>query len=133
MNGRAGRAVPHDRGFPLVGDADSRDVARRETCFHEYLTRGIELRLPDLQRVVLHPSRLGKDLLEFFLGDGADGAVVIEDDGAGAGGSLVEGEDSAAHGPPVLAPGARRQARRWDDLSRESAENPTVNSPTKQL
>ena len=44
-------------------------------------------------RVVLDPSGMGIDLLEFLLGHGTDGALAIEENRAGAGGALVESED----------------------------------------
>jgi hypothetical protein len=60
---------------------------RERLCGHARLRR------PDVARVVLHPSWLGEDLREFLLGDGDDGACVIEEDRAGARGALVERED----------------------------------------
>ena len=51
-----------------------------------------ELRRPDLLRVVLDPAGLREDLRELLLGHADDGAGVVEDDGAGTRGALVEGE-----------------------------------------
>src|SRR5262249_37994650 len=52
---------------------------------------------PNLMRIVLDPSVSGIALPDFLLGYGSDGAVLIEHDGAGAGGSFVESEN-AGHG-----------------------------------
>ena len=51
------------------------------------------LRGPDFVGVVLHPAGLREVLFEFLLGDGANGAGVVEDNGARTGGALVEGEN----------------------------------------
>ena len=48
---------------------------------------------PDLLRVVLDPAGLGKDLAELLLRHGANAAARIEENGAGTGGALVEGQD----------------------------------------
>ncbi len=93
MNRVAGGAVPDDRGLALVGDPDSRDLARFESRAAERLDGHADLRRPDFLRVVLDPPGLRKDLLEFFLRDRFDGAVAIEHDGAGTRGPLVEGEE----------------------------------------
>ncbi len=42
---------------------------------------------------MLHPSRLGIDLFEFFLSNGYDIPSAVEEDGAGTRGSLVQGHD----------------------------------------
>jgi hypothetical protein len=52
-----------------------------------------DLRGPDLLRVVLDPAGLREDLRELLLGDRRRCAVVVEEDGAGAGRALIEGED----------------------------------------
>jgi hypothetical protein len=40
---------------------------------------------------MLDPARLREDLPEFFLSDGSDRSIVVEDDGARARRALVEG------------------------------------------
>ena len=49
---------------------------------------------------MLDPAGLRIVLLEFLLGDGDDLARVIDDEGAGTGGALIEGENEffSAHG-----------------------------------
>ncbi len=49
-----------------------------------------ELGAPDFMGIMLHPSGLGKDLPEFFLGDGRDLSGMVKYDGPGRSGSLVE-------------------------------------------
>src|SRR5262249_51848107 len=44
-------------------------------------------------------------LFKLLLGDGADGAVIPKDDGAGAGGALVQGKDRHARPPFTSAQG----------------------------
>jgi hypothetical protein len=54
---------------------------------------------------VLDPAGLWEDLAEFLLSHPEGSAVTAESDGAGAGGSLVEGEDclDGDGGNPVFA------------------------------
>ncbi len=86
-------AVPHDRGFALVGDADGRDVRGLHVRLREHLGGDVALGRPDLARVVLDPARLREHLAEFLLRDSDDAAGVVEQDGARARGALVEGKD----------------------------------------
>ena len=85
--------VPEQRGFALVGDADGGDVGGGEAGGIERLGGYLALRMPDLHGVVLHPARLREDLAEFLLGDSKNTPITAEGDGAGAGGTLIEGED----------------------------------------
>ncbi len=91
-DGPAGLALPQHGRFTLVGDADRGKVGRRDAGLRDRLGEHAELRRPDLGRIVLHPARLRKVLLELLLRDGANGAGVIEDNGAGTGRSLIQGE-----------------------------------------
>ncbi len=90
---RAGRALPEHRRLALVGDADRRDVTRGDTGVGERFLRDRELRAPDLLRIVLDPAGLREDLAELALREAAHRAGLVEDDGARAGGALIEGED----------------------------------------
>src|SRR5205807_10552326 len=96
-DGPAGLAVPDDGRLPLVGDTDGGAILGRDAGPAERFDGDADLGGPDFERVVLDPAGLGEDLGEFFLRDGPDAAVMIEDDGPGAGGAFVEGED-AGHG-----------------------------------
>ncbi len=97
VDGLAGGAVPHDHGFALVGDADGGQIAGARAGLGEDFDSATELGGEDLIGVVLDPAGLGVKLLEFVLGDGDDGAGLVEENGAGTGGSLIESED-VGHG-----------------------------------
>jgi hypothetical protein len=86
-------AIPDDRGLTLIGDADRGDVRRVEPRALDRLRRDGRLRRPDLLRVVLDPSGLRIDLPELLLRHRHDGTGVVEDDGARAGGALIESEE----------------------------------------
>src|SRR4029453_11357299 len=86
----AGLAIPDDRRFPLIGDADRGNIPRAKVAAAEGFGRDRNLRCPDFAGVVLDPARLRKDLLKLLLADRDNGPVVIEHDGAGAGGPLVQ-------------------------------------------
>lgn len=51
-----------------------------------------DLRRPDFFGVVLDPTGVRIDLFELTLGGGVDVATVVINDGAGAGGALIERE-----------------------------------------
>src|SRR6185369_17588718 len=92
VDGLTGLAIPEERGLTLVGDANGGDVGCGEAGLFQRGVRGFELGLPDLVGVVFDPAGLREDLPEILLRNGADGAVVVEDDGSGARGALVERE-----------------------------------------
>ena len=58
----------------------------------EGFDRGRDLARPDLLGIVLDPAGLGKDLAELALGRRHRPAFAVEQDGARAGGPLIEGE-----------------------------------------
>jgi hypothetical protein len=97
----AGAAVPDHHGFPLIGDADCRDVGRGQAAIADRLARGREDGGPDLLRVVLDPARPGVDLGEFLLRRGHRGGRRVEHDGTGGGRSLIDDEDVPRHGVKV--------------------------------
>ena len=92
-----GGAVPEDGGLPLVGDAQGGDPLGVDVGGAHDLRQGPLLRGPDFQRIVLHPAGLGVDLAEGVLGAGDDLPGPVEQDGPGAGGSLVQGSDVCFH------------------------------------
>jgi hypothetical protein len=53
----------------------------------------VEIWLVQISSVVLHPAGVREDLAELALGRVQRPAFAVEDDGARAGGSLVERED----------------------------------------
>ena len=110
VNGGAGLAVPDDGGFALVGNAHRADVGRLEARLGQRLFGGAQLGAPDLARVMLYPARLRIDLRQLQLGRCHDAALRVEDDGAGAGGALVQGEQIGCHGLSVIQRGSTKRA-----------------------
>jgi hypothetical protein len=89
-DGLAGGAIPHDRRFSLVGNADSGDVAGLHVCLGQSFQGDCNLRCRDLFRIVLDPSGLGENLCELALGHGSDGAFVIKQERSRTGCALIE-------------------------------------------
>ena len=87
--------VPENGGLPLVGHADAGDSPRRKP--RHGLRRGTALRLPYLHRVMLHPAVLRIVLGKGVLRHGRDAPLPVEDDGAGAGGALIQCKDVIGH------------------------------------
>jgi hypothetical protein len=81
VNRFAGLTIPDDGRFALIRDADGRDVLWPHLGPPERLDRNADLRRPDFLWVVLDPPGRRKHLCEFLLGDRANRAVTIEDDG----------------------------------------------------
>ena len=107
----ATRAVPEQHRLALVGDADGgrQGVAGR-------LAQHRDAGLPDLFRVVLHPAGRRVDLAKLALGHPERRAGDVEQDRAGRGGALVEGEQERAgrhdgHASPHFSPGSRPASR----------------------
>ena len=90
---KSGLSVPDDGGLPLVGDADGIDGRCSAWNHCQRLPRHLQLGLPYLHGVVLHPSCLRIDLPEFFLGDTDLLPHPVIDDAAGTGGSLIQRHD----------------------------------------
>jgi len=97
-DGLAGVLVPDDGGLALVGYAYGGDGVGGKIGARKRLVGRSALAGPDFHGVVLDPARLGVDLLKILLGEGDDAGVAVEDDGAGAGSSLVEGENVLGSG-----------------------------------
>ena len=85
--------IPDHGGLPLVRNADGRDIQRRDAQLRHGRAGDLQRRVPDLQRVVLHPARLGVYLPEFLLGGRTDISRPVKKNAAGAGRSLVKGHD----------------------------------------
>ncbi len=84
---------PRNNGFPLVGDTDSYDIPIACANLGQRLANDFHTIVPNLQRIVLHPPGLGKNLLVFHLVGGLQGSTLIEQDESGAGCSLVQCAD----------------------------------------
>src|SRR5580700_3660577 len=93
----SGSSVPHERGLALVGDSNRRKIGRVETALLHGLGNHLLSAAPDLRGIVLHPSRLGKDLLVFFLCHRDNASGPVEDDEARARSPLVNGSDVVRH------------------------------------
>ena len=70
----AGLAIPDDRRFALVGDADGGEVGGFDAGLGERPPDDLDAAGPDLDRIVLDPTGLGEDLLMLLLVDGHDAA-----------------------------------------------------------
>ncbi len=92
VNGLAGDAVPHHRGFALVGDTDGGNVLGRDIRPLQRLAAGRHRRGPDVLRLVFDPARGRKMLREFLLRGRCDGNIGAKDDGARGGGALIDGQ-----------------------------------------
>ena len=98
VNRPAARAIPDDRRFALVGDADRGNVLRGKPGALQRLASGRDGVAPDVFRVVLHPA-VGRVVLRQFVPGKRDAAaLLIEDDAARRGRALVDGEDVAGAG-----------------------------------
>ncbi len=89
----AGGAIPHDGCFALICDADAGQCLGIELGLGQRAATHFDRGRPDLLRIVLDPARLGEDLRQFLLRRGDRTSGHVEDDGAGAGRALVDGED----------------------------------------
>jgi hypothetical protein len=74
----------------LVGDTDGGHIIRLEVGGLQGLASDRQLGLPDFGCIVFDPTVVGKILSEFLLGDGQNFPSMIEQDGSGAGGALIE-------------------------------------------
>ena len=90
-------AIPEDRGFTLIGDADRSKVFGLQTFLLQGFFNDFLCSPPDFVRIMLNPSRLRKNLLVFFLRDGRDAAIAVEHDEASAGGALIDRANIVGH------------------------------------
>ncbi len=96
-HGFAGHAVPQERRFALVGDADRGDARRVDAAVGQRGARAGKLAGPDVRRIVLDPAGLREMLGKFALAAGHGHAGIVEHDRPRTGGALVEGEDVVGH------------------------------------
>src|SRR5262245_61438546 len=97
MDRLAGFAIPDNNRLAMIGDADGGDLLRRAPCGVERRGDHGTNRLPDLPRIVLDEAGLGIMLLDLAGGAAAALAGAVEDQGARAGRTLVNGEDECFH------------------------------------
>ena len=93
----AGCAVPEHGRLALVGDADGSHRGRIELRCQKRIAANRQRIGPDMQGIVLDPAVGGIELLQLALCSADAAAVLVEDDGPRAGGSLIEGQDMARH------------------------------------
>ena len=98
VDGHSGFPVPQDRSLALVGDADGGKVGGADVALGNDLHHHGVLAGPDLHGVMFHPALFRVELGELFLADSGDVLLVIKQDGTGAGGALIKGEDVFWHG-----------------------------------
>src|SRR5437899_12859488 len=89
MKWRARAPVPRDNGFALVRDPNGRDGLIERGAY--VVQRGLH-RVPDLVGVVLDPPGLRVVLRELAVGPAERRAVLVDGEGANAGGSGVHGD-----------------------------------------
>ena len=92
-----GLRIPYDRGFALVGDAYARDVQSVDVDCGDRFGDDRRLRRPYLVRIVLDPSRFGKQLGEFALRDRPNQPFAVEYDRTGAARSLIQCQNVLFH------------------------------------
>ena len=118
----AGVAIPEHRGFPLVGDADGRQVAGPQGALPHGGRHHLFGAAPDLVGVVLHPPRPRVDLLVLFLRAGDDSPGAVEYHEPRAGGALIDCSDVVWHGLTSSMPRRVRRLKRGKRLPSAAAE-----------
>ena len=90
---------PGPRGWwsPVVGDADGGDLRRVHPGLGQHFHHHAVLGGPDFHGVVLHPALPGVVLGEFLLGCAHNVLLPVKEDGAGAGGALIQGQKIGSH------------------------------------
>ena len=96
MDRPAGPAVPDDRGFPLVDDADGGDGEAPALRFGDCLPRGFQHGAPDVLRILLDPTVAREMLGQRLLRTGDDAPAQVEGDGPAARRALVDRQDRGA-------------------------------------
>ena len=97
VQGPAGGPVPQDGGLPLVGDADGGNLRRLHPRPGDGLHHHAVLGRPDLHGVLLYPALPGVVLGQLLLGHAQDVLLPVEENGPGAGGALIQGQNVLAH------------------------------------
>jgi hypothetical protein len=84
-------SIPNNRGFALVGNADTGNILWTKLQLRHSLLANRSLRLPDFFGVMLDPARLRKQLPEFPLRHGDWPGLPVIKDTARAAGALIYG------------------------------------------
>ncbi len=110
MDRAAALSVPDHHRLALVGQADGRDVGKLAARRLDRLAQHLDAGREDLPGVMLDPAVGGIGLRQRPSGGGQGLACGVEQDGAGRGGALVEGEQQ------WLGHGVIPRIRQSDDL-----------------
>jgi len=93
----AGVPVPQHGRFPLVGNANARNVLQIDTRFQHGFSGYRQLGGPYFQGIMFYPAGLRKVLGKFFLRHRHDMALIIKENGTRAGSALVERQNITGH------------------------------------
>jgi hypothetical protein len=85
----AGIFIPDHGGFPLIGDTNGGQIRTGKIRISQGAANDILGVPPDFKGIMFHPARLGKNLFMFFLIHTDDPAVVIKNDEAVTGCTLI--------------------------------------------
>lgn len=91
-------SVPDQSRFALISNAERSNVAGFQIHLSERVDSCPDLRLPDLQRIMLDPPVVRKDLCILPLAQRDNTAVTIKDNTSAAGCALVKGENECHFG-----------------------------------
>ena len=89
---KTGLPVPYYRRFTLVGNTDTSNMRIRHIRFSHSLLYSRRLCVPNLVRIMFHPTGLRKILLECFLRQRDNIALMAEKDGSRRGRPLVDSQ-----------------------------------------
>ena len=93
----SGEPVPHNGGFPLIGNADGRHISGGNSPVAQGHSGHLYLGGINLLRVMLHPARLRKILGKFLLGHCHNFPILAKKNTPVAGGTGVQSHDILAH------------------------------------
>ena len=114
-----GSAVPQNCCFTLIRNANCRNFLWRGINLPHRFTRYLQLTLPDLIGIMLHPARLREVLHEFLLRHTADFTSAVEQNTTVACGTRVQCHHILCHNcknlPCPLLCGSKRKSQSIDD------------------
>ena len=96
-------AIPDDRGFALIGDADRRDLGCVPAALRQRALDHRQGIAPDVLGIVFDPAVPGEVLGKFLLGDTRGFAGLVEQEGPAGGRTLIDGQDAVWSGHVVLS------------------------------
>src|SRR5580704_17758299 len=94
----AGAAIPKQLSFALIGDSYSGEICGTQRFLRHRRDDYFLSVSPNFLRIVLHPTRLRKNLAVFLLRKCNDLAQAIEDNKTSAGSSLIDSSNKISHG-----------------------------------